>query len=188
MKKRSRKFSRVLSLLSWANFYAGYGKKESAHSFLARAYKFVEEIGGKDVKIFYDGAEYNISFRLFNFNRCEWNLYYTASASRGFRNDLHAENYAKFKNLIRAYEEIQDRRLRYEYRAYQDFLEFAKMSLNEYLYDNVYTVNAYERNGDVNDIPYDVAVALWNDFQSYLWKIVNAAVAYKKTIKKEVIK
>lgn len=182
MEKNSRKFSRVLSLLARANFYAGYGKKESAHSFLARAYKFVEEIGGKDVKIFYDGAEYNISFRLFNFNRCDWNLYYTASASLGFRNDLHAENCVKFKNLIRACEEIQDRRLRYEYRAYQDFLEFAKMSLNEYLYD-YYAV--YDRNGDVNDIPYDVAVTLWNDFQSYLWKIVNAAVAYKKTIKRK---
>lgn len=186
MKKNSRKFSRVLSLLSRANFYAGYGKKESAHSMLARAYKFVEEIGGEDVKIFYDGTEYNISFRMFNFNRCACNLYYTASASRGFRNDLHAENFVNFKNLIRSCEEIQDRRLRYEYRAYQDFLEFAKMSLNEYLYDNDYTV--YDRNGDVNDIPYDVAVTLWNDFQSYLWKIVNAAVAYKKTIKKEKLK
>lgn len=177
--KKSRICSRVLSYLAQAKFYDGYGKKESAHVFLERARKLVEEIGGKEVKVVYFLDEFHVSFSLFrDEGQYGRNRFYLVDVSHGFRNARCEGNRAELNRIIRERERVQDYTLKRQYKAYQDFMSCYENLLITYLQNLDY--NAFLQLSSVECIPYDVKVNLWNNFQNCLWDIVNEGVAHRK--------
>lgn len=181
MKKnmKSRVFSRVLSHLAWANMYHFCGENDKAYKDILAAKRYIEDYAGDAVKVVFYAGEYHIQFTVYRY-RDGLNRYYTVSASHGYVNDYHRTNRDETRNRIGKAEFERDCALRRDYRDYQSLLKYVEEVLIWVLTPDEY--ESYWRNGNINDIPYDVAIQLWRDLGECLGRIVNEAVAYRKDV------
>lgn len=178
-KRTHRMFSRVLSRLAWAAFYHVNDENENAYKEVLAAKRCIEECGGYNVKVAFYDREYHITFEA-NHTGQDCNRYYTASASHGYTNDYHNTNKSDINHLIMCAEFSRDCTLRRDFHDYQMFNEIAESVLYAVLTPGEFS--DYCRNGEVSDIPYDVAIQLWRDLGECLGRIVNEAVAYRKEV------
>lgn len=178
-KNKSRIFSRVLDHLAWANFYRVNDENGNAYKAVLAAKRWLEDCGFEAVKpVFYD-REYHIQFSVYQYrNAC--NHYYTVSASHGYVNDYHRTNSDEMRNLIGKLEFERDCTLRRDYYDYQFFLEVADKVLYEGLAG--YEYRDFSSNGNIKDIPFDVAVNLCRKLRGCLGDIANEAITHKKVV------
>lgn len=177
--KEHRVFSRVLSRLAWATFYHVCEENDKAYKEVLAAKRLIEDFGGEEVEVVFYDREYHILFTLYRY-REHLNRYYTVSASHGYENDYHITNLDKMRKLISASEFARDCTLSRDYRDYQAFRQYANGVLMWALEPGEFA--AYCSNGNIVDIPYDIATRLWRDLHSCTEKIANEAIAHKKVV------
>lgn len=182
--KKSRIFRRVLHRLSWANVFRARGEKYNARVGIYNAYKEVlaakrslEEIGCENVKVAFYAREWHIQFTHYNGVA---NMYYTVSSSGGYANDYHNANKSYVNDRISTAEFELDYTLRRDYSDYQMFWQYADNILFWILTRDEY--DDYRVSGNINAIPYDVAIRLWRDLRERAWSVVDEAIAYKKAV------
>lgn len=177
--KKSRIFSRVLHRLTWANVYRVRGGNDNAYKEVLAAKRSLEEFGCENVKVAFYDREYHIQFTAYR-RRDRRNRFYTVSASHGYVNDYHRSNQDEMRNIIGMAEFSRDCTLRRDFQDYQMFRQYADNALYWVLTADEY--DDYRLSGNINAIPYDVAIRLWRGLRERAWSVVDEAIAYKKAV------
>lgn len=175
--KRSRIFRRVLSRLSWADFYRVNDESRNAYKEVLAAKRSLEECGCENVKVEFYNHVFHLHFELYHPGQ-ECNRYYTVSGGYGYANRYRVTNWCNVNRLTEQLEQEYSRTLRHDFHDYCMFREV----IGDVLFDGLTTSEYvdYCFNGGISSVPYDVAIKLWRDLRECLGCIVNESVAYKK--------